>query len=320
MARADLLIKLVRSGSAGDTSTFKKTVEAVIAEERSKQHHVLAERLGENLRPNGSDSFKNNKDDPARNLFLEIFPSRRMEDLVLPNAAENACRELIEEQLRSDLLRAHALEPRHKVLLAGPPGNGKTSLAEAIAEALAIPLISIRYETLIGSFLGETAARLQRVFDYVRTRPCVLFFDEFDTIGKERGDTHETGEIKRVVSSLLLQMDSLPSYVIVITASNHPELLDRAVWRRFQLRIELPQPDFKQLSAWFEKFSKKFDQPLGHTPKTLAQKLIGISFAEAEEFCADILRRYALTHEQQNVKKIVSSCLAQWQARYSVKD
>ncbi|MFQ5716331.1 MAG: AAA family ATPase [Nitrospinales bacterium] len=320
MARADLLIKLVRAGSSGDTFTFRKTVEAVIAEERSKQHHVLAERLGENLKSNGSDNFKNNKDDPSRNLFLEIFPSRRMEDLVLPNAAESACRELIEEQLRADLLRAHALEPRHKILLAGPPGNGKTSLAEAIAEALAVPLISIRYETLIGSFLGETASRLQRVFDYVRTRPCVLFFDEFDTIGKERGDTHETGEIKRVVSSLLLQMDSLPSYVIVVTASNHPELLDRAVWRRFQLRIELPQPGLKQLSAWFEKFSKRFDQPLGYTPKILAQKLVGISFAEAEEFCADILRRYALTYEQQNVKKIVSSCLAQWQTRYSVKD
>lgn len=110
------------------------------------------------------------------------------------------------------MLRSHGLEPRHRILLAGPPGNGKTSLAEAIAEALSIPLLAVRYEFVIGSFLGETARRLRRVFDFARTTPCVLFFDEFDVVGKERGDIHETGEIKRVVSSLLLQMDDLPSW------------------------------------------------------------------------------------------------------------
>ncbi|MGP4763358.1 AAA family ATPase, partial [Klebsiella pneumoniae] len=89
---------------------------------------------------------------------------------------------------------------------------------------------------LIGSYLGETSGRLKAMLDYARTRRCVLFFDEFETLGKERGDTHETGEIKRVVSSLLLQLDDLPDYVVVVAASNHPELLDSAVWRRFQLR------------------------------------------------------------------------------------
>ncbi len=319
MARADLLIKLIRSGSSGDTSTFKKAVEAVIAEERSKHHHVLADRLAENLKNNGSSNTRTILDERSQNLFFEIYPSLKLEDLVLPEIAEKACRELIEEQLRADILRTNGLEPRHKILLAGPPGNGKTSLAEAIAEALAVPLISIRYETLIGSFLGETASRLQRLFDYIRTRPCVLFFDEFDTIGKERGDVHETGEIKRVVSSLLLQMDALPSYVLIVTASNHPELLDRAVWRRFQLRIELPQPNSKQLKTWFDKFFEKFDQPIGFSSKILAEKLAKLSFSEVEEFCTDVLRRYTLSHEQGNLKKIVSSCLSQWQARFSVK-
>lgn len=126
--------------------------------------------------------------------------------------------------------------------MTGEPGNGKTSLAEGIAHALAVPLVVARYDGLIASYLGETSSRLAKLFDYVRTRACVLFFDEFDTVGKERGDAHETGEIKRVVSSLLLQIDSLPSHVVVVTATNHPELLDRAVWRRFQLRLELPPP------------------------------------------------------------------------------
>ena len=107
--------------------------------------------------------------------------------------------------------------------MVGSPGNGKTSLAEAIATELMVPFIVIRYETLIGSYLGETANRLKQIIDYAKTQRCVLFLDEFETVGKERGDTHETGEIKRVVSSLLLQFDDLPDYVVVIAASNHPE-------------------------------------------------------------------------------------------------
>ena len=110
-----------------------------------------------------------------------------------------------------------------------------TSLAEAIAEKLMLPFLTVRYENIIGSYLGETASRLVKLFDYVKTQSCVLFFDEFETIGKERGDTNETGEIKRVVSSLLMQMDNLPSYVIVIAATNHDVLLDKATWRRFQI-------------------------------------------------------------------------------------
>ena len=166
-----------------------------------------------------------------------------------PDLALLAATQLIEEQQRASLLRSHSFEPRHRVLLVGPPGNGKTSLAEAIAESLAVPLFIVRYEAMIGSFLGETAGRLKRVFDYARTTPCVLFFDEFDAVGKERGDTHETGEIKRVVTSLLMQIDELPSYVVVIAATNHAELLDRAVWRRFELRLSLPAPTEKQLAA-----------------------------------------------------------------------
>lgn len=117
--------------------------------------------------------------------------------------------------------RSYGLEPRHRLLLVGPPGNGKTSLAEGIAEALMLPFLVVRYEGIIGSYLGETASRVARLFDYVRTRQCVLFLDEFDTLGKERGDPQETGEIKRVVSSLLLQLDNLPSHVLVVTATNH---------------------------------------------------------------------------------------------------
>ena len=155
------------------------------------------------------------------------------------------------------------------MLLAGPPGNGKTSLAEALAAELAVPLLTVRYESVIASYLGETAVRLSRLFEQIRMRRCMLFFDEFDVVGKERGDVHETGEIKRVVSSLLLQIDDLPSHVVVVTATNHPELLDRAVWRRFQLRLHLPPPSQALATEWFCRFEQRFGDKLGYEPSTL---------------------------------------------------
>ncbi len=175
-------------------------------------------------------------------LLHEIVPRVRLASLHLADDVAAAAAEIIEEQHRSELLRSHNIEPRNRVLLEGAPGNGKTSLAEAIAAESMLPFYAVRYEGIVSSFLGETAGRIDQVFEFARTRRCVLFFDEFDTIAKERADEHETGEIKRVVSTLLLQIDRLPSHVIVVAATNHGELLDRAAWRRFQLRLALQPP------------------------------------------------------------------------------
>lgn len=315
MARSDLLVSLVRAEARGDHGLFVRSVEAMIAEERAKRHHVLADRLSEHLKVNGSAVHGSpgplTVDARAQPLFHEITPRRCFEELILDDPVVAACAEVIEEQQRNELLHAHGLEPRNRVLLIGPPGNGKTSVAEAIAERLMFPLISVRYEAVIGSYLGETASRLQRLFDHVRTRRCVLFFDEFDTLGKERGDEHETGEIKRVVSSLLLQVDALPSYVVVVAASNHPELFDRAVWRRFQVRLTLPPPGRPQIDEWTRRFEKRLDADLGPRRATIASRLAGLSFAEIEEFGTDVIRRRVLAGPDAELDSLVSSRLKQ---------
>jgi len=322
MARADLLVDLVRAGARGEQAHFRKALEALIAEERAKQHHVLADRLAGYLnqtdasRPVSAGAFRNG---PPSSLYYEMTPERRMENLVLTEVIATACRELIEEQNRSDLLRAHNLEPRHRVLLAGPAGNGKTSLAEVLAAELAVPLLVVRYEAVIASYLGETAVRLSRLFDQIRTRRCVLFFDEFDVVGKERGDIHETGEIKRVVSSLLVQVDALPSYVVVVAATNHPELLDRAVWRRFQLRLELPPPTMKQTEEWFRRLEAGLGMKLGVSAASLARNLNGASFSELEQFGEDVQRRYVLSLPDADIRGVVRERLNQWKHRFSVK-
>jgi AAA+ superfamily predicted ATPase len=310
------LVNLVRASSQGDQKLFRRTLEALIAEERAKQHHVVAERLSEYLYRDGQTQGKviGLSDDRLQELFYETIPRRKLEDLILPPAVTRVCNELIEEQHRRELLRSHNVEPRHRVLLVGPPGNGKTALAEALAEALMVPFLTVRYEGVIGSFLGETAARIRRLFDYVRNRQCLLFLDEFDTLGKERGDVHDTGEIKRVVSSLLLQLDDLLSHVVVVTATNHPELLDRAVWRRFQLRLFLPPPGLKQLEEWFRRFEKRLGEPLGFPYQVLAKSLAGLSFAEVEELSLDVMRRRILTTPNTNLKQIVRDRLEEWKA------
>jgi len=324
MARADLILNLVRAGVRGDQAQFQKTVEALAADERAKNHGILADRLIAQLQQEGNRQPRPLAPPPARPLsgplLAEVVPGRRMEDLILSAEAERAVGELVEEQHRADLLRSHNLEPRNRVLLAGPPGNGKTSLAEAIADALNAPFLVVRYEAIIGSYLGETAQRIGQVFEHARSRQCVLFFDEFDAIAKERGDLHETGEIKRVVSSLLLQIDALPTYVVVVTASNHPELLDRAVWRRFQIRLELPMPKQGQIEQWFKRFEKRTGHGLGLSPRSLAQSLKGLSFAEVEDFGTDVLRRIALNEPDADAKKIAGQCLDQWKKRFALKN
>ena len=318
MARSDLLVSLVQAGARGDTVQARTVAEQIIAEERRKRHEVLADRLTEAIGVGSDESANGVFMGPVRQhgrFLTELAPRKRLSDLFLTDSARRACEELIEEQHRAALLRAHSIEPRHRILLAGPPGNGKTSLAEALAEALITPFLIVRYEALIGSFLGETASRLKRVFDYARTTPCLLFFDEFDAVGKERGDLHETGEIKRVVSSLLMQVDELPSTTVVVAATNHGELLDRGVWRRFQVRLALNAPTQRDLATYIARFAESFEEPLGRTPATIAKRLGAVSYAEAEEFCRDLRRRSLLAMGETTLAQIAAETLKLWETR-----
>lgn len=330
MARSDLLESLVKAGAAGDKRVFRMATEAIIAEERAKRHDVLADRLLRAIQsPNGNGNGIGYRNDSqgqpselthrGRDFVAEIVPRRRLDDLILPVAVRQEILDFIEEQHRADLLRAHGVEPRNRILLVGPPGTGKTTLAEAIAEAIAIPFFVVRYESMIGSYLGETAARLKRVIDYARTTPCVLFFDEFDAIGKERGDIHETGEIKRVVTSLLMQVDDLPSYTIVAAATNHPELLDRAAWRRFQIRFDLPLPKQRELAQYISSFLSRFDSEKISTPLNIVKALGRISYAEAEQFCLDVRRRQLLANGEKSLTDLIADRVKIWSSAFRAK-
>lgn len=317
MARADLLIDLVEAERCGDKQRFRVLVEAIIAEERSNQHHLVADRLSEIITTVGSADLLQRDEASSRvaELVLDLVPKRRLDTVHLKPAIREAIKELIEEHKRSELLRSHGLEPRNRLLLDGPPGNGKTTLAEAIACEAMLPFYVVRYEGVVSSFLGETASRLDSVFEFARTRRCVLFFDEFDSIAKERSDTHETGEIKRVVSTLLLQIDRLPAHVVVICSTNHSELLDRAAWRRFQLRLELAAPTRTEATEFLEQLRHRLGGDLGLAPRTLADKLRLASYAELEQVAVDIRRRLVLELPGGDAAEIARSRIEQWRTQ-----
>jgi SpoVK/Ycf46/Vps4 family AAA+-type ATPase len=319
MARSDLVVKLLEAASSGNHQLLARTAEAMISDERARGHTVLASRLESALQkrreveatlPTSTNGAVN-----VERLTFQFQPERSLSALTLADDTRASLQQLLEEHQRSDLLRSFGLEPRHRVLLVGPPGNGKTSIAECLAYELAVPLIVVRYEGIIGSYLGETASRVSALFEYVRTRRCVLFFDEFDTISKERADPMELGEVKRVVSSLLLQIDRLPSYVLAVAATNHDELLDKAVWRRFEMRIHLPMPNASQRFKFVSERLSEAEPPAAISRQAVSRFLKDLSFAELENFTLDVRRRLVLEGPSVDSRGVVQRCLEQWMLR-----
>ncbi|MFP3637715.1 AAA family ATPase [Paraburkholderia sp. SIMBA_054] len=168
-------------------------------------------------------------------------PPTRFRDVILPQQIEEQLPAILEEHARADDLSKFGLTPRHKILLDGPPGNGKTLLAQAFAGELGVPLLRVNYSGLIGGTLGATGGNLAKVFAYAECGPAVLFLDEFDSVATAR-ETSDLGELRRITNQLLILMDRLPSHCVLICATNLRSLIDSAVLRRFDFQITIPEP------------------------------------------------------------------------------
>jgi ATPases of the AAA+ class len=295
VTRSELIFDLAAAALEGDAAAVQRLASIVADEEERIGHTRVAARLRAlidasdfRLRPGEAIAAP-----VARSGASLRVANRSMSDVQLTTTNRDTLRALIVEQRHARDLRAVGLEPRHRLLLTGAPGTGKTTVAEAVAKELGVPFRVIQYEDVIGSYLGETSSRLHLLFTEAATSPSVLFLDEFDTLAKERGDHHDNGEVKRVVSTLLLQIDALPSHVLVIAATNHQELLDRAAWRRFQVVIEMPLPDLNERRQFAEVLSKRVG--LSATAELTAALDKQSSFADVENLVLDARRREVLS-------------------------
>ncbi|ERL56968.1 AAA family ATPase [Psychrobacter aquaticus] len=253
MASGKVLRQLITAGANGDIESFRKVTEAVIQDERQKQHHLLANDLekilyGEHLKsekPLDRNVLPLPPTDKEQGLpLLDMrHPQRSLEQIIVNKNTHSAIDELIEENRRADLLQSYGMKPSKKVLFYGPPGCGKTLAAEVIAFELDLPLAIVRLDVIVSSLLGETATNLRRVFDFISKNSLVVLFDEFDAIGKERSDSSEHGELRRLVNSVLQMMDAYQGKSIILAATNHQHILDTAIWRRFDETLEFPIPE-----------------------------------------------------------------------------
>jgi SpoVK/Ycf46/Vps4 family AAA+-type ATPase len=318
MARADLLKKLMQSYQQRDDRLFRTAADELIQEERRKHHPVLANELERILR-NGSTGLNNSaiqdlrndytfldsppKDSDRKTSLLEIKnPDRYLNDLVLDEVIQKSVDRLLSEFSSWDVLQANGLSPVRRVLFCGPSGCGKTAVAEAIATELGLPLLYVRFDAVVSSLLGETAANLRKVFDYARRGQWVMLFDEFDAIGRSRDDVTEHGEIKRVVNSLLQIIDNFDGRSLIIAATNFEQALDPAIWRRFDDVIRFERPNNNQLKIVVKKRLAPLQFRVGHVEE-IAKALSSATYADAERLCLDIRKSCAIRGDRKLQKE-----------------
>ena len=260
MATADHVKALIRSHSEGDDERFYAIALQVAAQAARQGHTKFAQELRElvdRAKSRGQSPSPGQRTKPVpivqprgelAGLLSAAFPSIRLSDMALDRSVRARLARILLEQRQREDIRAHGMSPIRKLLLIGPPGTGKTMTASALAGELGVPLFTIQLDGLITRYLGETAAKLRLIFEAIQQTRAVYFFDEFDALGSERATRNEVGEIRRVLNSFLQFLEQDDSDSIVVAATNHPQILDRALFRRFDSVIEygLPSADISE--------------------------------------------------------------------------
>jgi SpoVK/Ycf46/Vps4 family AAA+-type ATPase len=201
---------------------------------------------------------------------------------VLAGKLAASVRQLLAERREGDRLRKLGLEPVRSAIFVGPPGVGKTMTAKWIAAELGLPLLVLDLTAIMSSLLGRTGANLRAVLDHAKSIPCVLLLDEIDAIAKRRGDVSDVGELKRLVTVILQEMDAWPSSGLLLAATNHPELIDPALWRRFDLTLEFPRPERQLIEETIEQLLGDHLRQFARWLPILAILLEGRSFSDID--------------------------------------
>lgn len=310
MANAEQLKALVKSHIERDDRHFYSVAMQVAAREAKVGHGKLAEELRDMIdaakaraSPDGSDGKLVPLARPRgelANLLSVSYPKNRLADMVLDAEMAEQLGRIMKEQKHHSRIREHGLSPRRKLLLVGPPGTGKTMTASVLAGELGIPLFAVRLDALITKFMGETAAKLRQIFDAINEVRGVYFFDEFDAIGSQRGLANDVGEIRRVLNSFLQMIESDQSQSLIVAATNHGEILDYALFRRFDDVIEYRLPTKPQAAKLLQSQLGKF-APKPFPLKAITAKAEGLSYAEIKRAVDESIKE-AVMRDEERVK------------------
>lgn len=309
MASAAQLKALFQSHADGDDSRFYAVGLQLAAAEARNGHAELAKELRDLVEKiRARDSHRGAHENilhiaqpqgEVADLLTVRQSAARLTDVILDEAAATHIRRVLQEQRHLDKLKSHGLRARQTLLLTGPPGCGKTLTASAIAGELGLPLFIVRLESLMTRYLGETASKLRLIFDAVERTRAVYLFDEFDSIGIARGSENDVGEMRRVLNAFLVFVENHRGNSVVIAATNHGHLLDRALYRRFDDLIELGLPStelaaktFRERLAGQKTYRVQFNK--------LAAAAEGLSFAEITRVCEEAIKD-ALLHDKQSI-------------------
>lgn len=317
--RATLILHIIESYFKNESS-FIDAVKELIQDEIKKGNDDFAEKINAILKNKKYIKKTNIKDnflqtngsmynlsntstgllqsprdkDSLLNLMEIIEPTISFNDLILPERIKKIIEQIIEETRKSELLEKAGINPTKRILFYGPPGCGKTVMGFALAKALHKKVAYVRLDSLFSSYLGQTSSNLRKIFDAVKSGEYALFLDEFDSIGKKRDDSQEVGELKRIVITLLQNLDLLPHDILVIAATNHQQLLDPAVWRRFDVAIAIDEPTAEYRQIFIEKMLQEYKDFVDIDYPRLLKFTEGMSTSRLKDLVNQVIKAYLL--------------------------
>jgi ATP-dependent 26S proteasome regulatory subunit len=280
------LFRVIQTGSGPDVASICRRI---VEDEKKLGHTRVAEELEKILKderkalaphfPSDLSRLPSNRRDLAP-LFQEIQPDQLRHEMILPTHVERRFGRIEKEFAARSRLAVHGLKPRRKVLLYGPPGCGKSLGAERLAWNTGLPLLKVRFDTLLSSYFGETLINLRRVFDSAKVTPCALFLDECDTLARSRTERNDIGEVNRITNSLLEMLEDFQGQGLVIAATNLNTALDTALFRRFDEVLKIPLPSIEEITRLLKVTlsAMKTDTMIGW--RDIASEMDGMSCSE----------------------------------------
>lgn len=329
MTSNDIVKKLFLSFSSKDNDAFYQLAEEYIKLEEKKRHNIVVKELKQALY---NKDFSNTN---GRRIRTDIpiprdtengFPLIEIkkfdipyEALILDKETKEIINQVIKEIRNIEVLSTYNLQHKNKLLFCGLPGTGKTYTAQIISSVLQIPLVYVKFDAIISSYLGETATNLRKVFDYIKTGMWVVLFDEVDIIGKNRDDHYEHGEIKRVVNNFLQMLDDFEGDSLIISATNHQHILDPAIWRRFDEVIKFKLPELncrKELLKLFLKPIPKQNIDLEY----FARQTENFSPSDLRKMCIEAMRYSIINDKKALSTKDLDFALSRFKERIEIRE